>query len=119
MKYLRIYENINDEVWLFIFEDVNDSSNNYCTVFNDEQSAENLYIETVNDLKKDILYRGLHGSSMEFNESDMITNIIDADNWLDDMYDVYHIQYKKTYIQGKYELRSDLKMIRDSQKYNL
>jgi len=80
MKHIKLFENKGDVFYIVICEDLNDASSNWQTLFDDEESAENYYIEIVNTYVRDRQYR----KNKNFTEADYILTFDDAVEWMDE-----------------------------------
>ena len=116
MKYLKkLFENTNKKFWLLIYTNLTDSEASHEEIFDDEQSAENFYLQIVNDEKR----RQFENKKIEFTLNDVIINPLDAQFWADDnLFDV-RIYYYGTYLEDKCELSEEIKMARKAKKYNI
>jgi hypothetical protein len=109
MKHIKLYEKKNQELWVVINVPQTGIGDVTIDIFDDQISAENCYIVTVNELAK----------SNE-NDPDTIFTLENAETWLTsgDNQD-YNIEYKKVYNNGTYKLPKKLKLGRELNKYNL
>ena len=112
MKHLKIFENKND-LWVVVAEWFlnNDVQ---IEVFDNQESAKNCLITMVNEQ--------LEGQFMskhkEFTIADMIADYSKAQVWLSENSYDYKITIVPTKIRNNFESH-DLKLARDSKKYNL
>lgn len=114
MKHLRLFENRGDEFYIVVYEYLEDASGNYVALFDDAKSAENYYIEVINDLKKDKFIR----KKKNWNDGDIITSVQEAEDFLDDNWE-YKVHTELIRNKGKYELPEEIQRARDAKKYNL
>lgn len=116
MKYLKkLFENIDKKFWLVIYTNLTDGESSHEDIFEDEESAENFYLQIVNDEKR----RQFENKKKEFTLNDVIINSQDAKVWIDDnLFDV-RIYYYGTYLEDKCELSDEIKMARKAKKYNI
>jgi hypothetical protein len=109
MKYLKTYENINS-LWIVVTEDYMERDSSHQELFMDEESAQNIFLEIVND------YR----SYQERNSKNIITTVEEAEEYVkNDLSDVCSVYYYQIYISGKHKLREDIRLAREANKYNL
>ena len=111
MKYLKKYENLNN-LWIVVTEDYMDKDSGHQELFMDKESAENNFLEIVND------YRSYQRRNSK--NSNLITTIDEAEEYVEnELSDVCSIYYYQINIQDKHELREDIKLAREAQKYNI
>lgn len=114
MKHLKLFENKN-KLWIVVFEDLQDATNSYQTLFNDQESAENFYIETVNSFIEDDFIK----DNKEMLDSDLITDIEEAKFWVkDNCYD-NRLNYHDLAVNYNYKLSERTILARDAKKYNI
>lgn len=110
MKYLKKYENVND-LWIVVTEDYFDRESSHQELFIDKESAENNFLEIVNDFK-----------SYQRNQKnlDLITTVEEAEEYVEnELSDICSIYYYQISINNKHELREDIKLAREAKKYNI
>lgn len=115
MKHLKLYENNNqDEFWLVVVEYTDYPDSNYQELFKNSESADNFIIVKVNEHRQEIAER----KGKEFTEKDIFLTILEADEWLDNSWDIkiYSIRMK---CNDKFELPEEYKVIADTRKYNI
>jgi hypothetical protein len=111
MKYLKIYENKNDELWIVTQISTIGPDDYSLVIFDDKESAENYFVYLVNyHVKNDI-----HSDDEE--DIDYVFTVEDAKKIKGQL--SYSIEYNKYINEGKYELPESLKIGRDAKKYNL
>ena len=130
MKHLKLFENVTDECWIVIGEDLDDATNNHHDLFDNKESAENFFIKMINDEKRLFFERNQHWkkkqhystsfrSETTFSSEDLILTISEANKWAEDNSSDYKWYYYKTNIQSNYELPDYLKKAIEEKKYNL
>lgn len=113
MKHLRVFENINQELWLVIFVSTEDHDTSV-HVHADKESAENFLLDVINDDKK------LHMEEDGYNENeDYETDIDEALEWYNDNIEHTKLYLESTRIKDSYKESEKLKQMRSSKKYNL
>lgn len=117
MKYLKTFENKNDELWVVYQLSTMGPQLESLDIFDDEQSAVNYFIDLVNDLARENAYQNGDITREEADETDYIFTVEDANEYLDNSGEQVH--YTRYYNNGTYELPENLKIGRDSKKYNL
>ena len=119
MKHLHLFENKGDVFWIVVFENTEDGSSNYVSLFDDMESAKNYYIEIANELKANLKYRKHAGRyHTDLSEDEIIVTVDEAEDWLSNNYE-YNIIYKEIINKGKYELPEELTIVKNSRKYNI
>ena len=104
MKYIKTYENNENNLWMVIqISNTFPQAETY--FFDDEKSAENYFIMLVNDNASDNDY-----------EYDILT-IEDAEKYI--LENECYISYQKVVSQGTYELPEEFIIARNSRKFNL
>jgi hypothetical protein len=115
MKHIKTFESINQKVWIVIYEAIDNPEASHQTLFDDIESAENLYLELVNDEKE----RNFNKKNYEFTNKDLIVNVTDANRYVaEDVFDS-RIYFYPIIIQSKHELPENIKLEREIRKYNL
>ena len=114
MKHLKLYEDLNNEFWLVTYTD-HQEGYNYSKLFVDRESAENYYIVSVNGLKEDSFIR----KNKEYTLSNKIGSFETAEKWMEDIGCFDHNIQINEISPIKYKLPKELKMLGDSEKYNL
>jgi len=110
MKHLKVYENNKKELWIISKISTMGPDDFTLDIFEDKESAENCLIVMVNDAAIEDNYDDGKG------DIDYIFTVDDAKNHSSSQYSFELYQYN---IQGKYELPEELKLGRDTNKYNL
>jgi len=108
MKHLNVYESKKNSVWLVIQISTSGPDDYEIEIFDDKESAENYYVDLVNELFKQEI-----GPS----NKDHVFTVEDANKIKDEL--TYRIVYYEYKSNGKYELPENLKFGRDLNKYNL
>lgn len=115
MKHIKLFENKGDVFYIVICQHLNDSSSNWQVLFDDEESAENFYIDTVNDFLRETFYL----KSSRITETYFILTFDDAVEWMtENEYDV-KLHCDRVENKGTYELSKEVRLARDTKKYNL
>lgn len=109
MKHIKLFENRIIQ-WIVIYIPLEQPYSYSVSLFDDINSAENYYIEFVNEL---ILEKNADNKN-----SIQISNIEDAKNWLYDNPE-YIVDIQSIENQGKYDLPYELQIARDTKKYNI
>ena len=115
MKHLKQYESNIEGFWIVVFEDINDPEDSHQDLFDDALSAENFYIKLVNDEIEKIF----EFKNKKITINDIITTREDADDWLEDNTNNCRIYFYKIKVQEKFELPENIKLARETRKYNL
>jgi hypothetical protein len=115
MKHLKIYENKGDVFYIVMYEDMADASSNWQVMFEDEESAENYYVETVNDFVRDKFYM----KKKKFTENDFILTFEDSVEWMDENEYDSKLYCNRIESRGTHELPYNIKIAREAKKYNL
>jgi hypothetical protein len=108
MKYLKTYENKNDELWVVTQISTIGPDDYSLEIFDDKESAENYFVDLVNDKVK---------QELKSSDQDYVFTVEDAEKIKCEL--SYRIEYGKYINNGKYELPESLKIGRDAKKYNL
>ena len=116
MKYLKkLFEKENEKYWIVVVENLDDVMASNQTLYDDEQSAENHFIELINDEKE----RQFEKQGKEFTLNDVFISKMEAKDWLEEnVFDV-RIYYSLIYVEGKCEESERVKLAKRSNKYNL
>lgn len=104
MKHIKLFENQIIQ-WIVIYIPLEQPYSYSVSLFDDINSAENYYIEFINELADN-------------KNSIQISNIEDAENWLHDNPE-YIVDIQSIENQGKYDLPYELQIDRDTKKYNV
>jgi hypothetical protein len=113
LKHLKLFESIGDIKWIVINIPFGDPSEYMISIFDDMESAENYFIELVNDIAMSDKYE--NEDYEDYN--DIIFTVEDAEEYVSS--NDYVVEYKSFNVRGKYELPEKLKIGADSKKYNL
>lgn len=116
MRYLKTYENTNPNNYWVTYERLYDYKSFDSNIFDDRESAENYYIELINDLEKSKYW---YKNYEELKPNNYITTIEDAYKWIDNNNDIYRVNIQKANYKGKYELPEEIKVAKNTKKYNL
>lgn len=121
MKHIKLFENRIIQ-WIVIYIPLEQPYSYSVSLFDDINSAENYYIEFVNELilEKNAMKRifFIEGGRSDNKNSIQISNIEDAKNWLYDNPE-YIVDIQSIENQGKYDLPYELQIARDTKKYNI
>lgn len=108
MKHLKLYENVNNIIWVITKNSTLTPDDVEIFLFDDKKSAENYFITLVNDM------------AIEDNYEDKTKNYIftleDALNYNSDNYR-FDLFYSK--ILGNFDLPEELKLGANTKKFNL
>lgn len=115
MKHLKLFEKKNDELWLVIQVSTITPQVESLTIFDDEESAKNYFIDSVNDLARENAYQ--NNEITREDDVDYIFTLEDANEYIQNSGD--EIYYSRYYNRGKYKLPKRLKLGGDVKKYNL
>jgi hypothetical protein len=111
LKHLKLFESVGDIKWIVIIIPFDYPNDYMVSMYNDEESAKNSFINIVNDIAMSDTY-GIHGDYI-----DIIFTVEDAEEYVRSK--GYIVEYKSITIENKYELPENLKIGADSKKYNL
>lgn len=112
MKYLKKFENVGDHYWIVVYEDYTDKENSFQSLYDDQESAENKYLDVVNN---DVEWRERHKK----NKSKLIITIEEADEYVENEMDGCTVYYYEIIVEPREELREDIKLARQARKYNI
>jgi hypothetical protein len=111
MKYLKKYEN-QSSLWIVVTEDYIDKDCGHQELFTDEESAQNNYLEIVNN------YRSYQERNTK--NVNLIITIEEAVEYVESVLsDICSIYFYPINIQDKHELREDIKLAREAKRYNI
>lgn len=115
MKHIKLFESKDQELWLVVNVPQTGIGDLTIDIFDDEESAINYFIYTVNDIAKDDKY---HEDVTNYNTiDDLIFTLEDAENYIGN--NDYNLYYTNISNSGTYDLPQSLKIGRDTKKYNL
>lgn len=114
MKYLELFEAKNEKFWIVVYEALDNAEASHVDLFDDEKSAENCYLELINDEKE----RQFENANQRFLESDIIIDVDDAKEWKETYVFDSRIYYHQIINQGKYKLPEYIEEERKARKYN-
>jgi len=115
MKHIKLFENKGDVFYIVVCEDLNDSYSNWQALFDDEESAKNYYIETVNDFVRDRFNR----MKNKFTKSDYVLTFEDAVEWMDENEYDNKLHCNRIESRGTYDLPYNIKIAKDAKKFNI
>ena len=116
MKYLKkLFEKENDKYWIVIYADLKYGEISHEDLFDDEESAKNLFLTLVNDEKE----RMFEFADKEFTQSDVIINSIVAEKWVEENVSDVRISYSAILVQGKYDLPDKIKIVMNANKFKI
>lgn len=111
LKYLKLFESAGDIKWIVINIPSDDPIDYMISIYDDEESAKNSFINIVNDVAMSNKYDDYK------DYVDIIFTVEDAEEYV--RLNGYMIEYKSIIIESKYELPENLKIGANSKKYNL
>ena len=116
IKNFKIFEsNNNDDVWAVISIPT-DTSNYYnMSLFRNEESAINYFIDFVNGIASDDAFYDNDNDEVE--PKDLIFTEVEAERYVRE--NEYNVFYNKHTVKDDFELPENLKIGRDTKKYNL
>lgn len=112
MRNLKLFEKVGEHYWIVVYEDNTDKENSFQVLYEDMESAENKYLDVVNN---DIEWRERHRK----NKSKLIISIEEADEYVENEMDDCTVYYYEIIVEPKEELREDIKLARQAKKYNI
>lgn len=115
MKHIKFFEKENDKYWIVVVENLDDVMASDQTLYDDEQSAENHFIEIINDEKA----RHFEKQGKEFTLNDVFVSRMEAEHWLkENVFDV-RMYYYGIFVEGKCEESERVKLAKQVKKYNI
>lgn len=115
MKHIKLFESKNQELWSVINVPQTGIGDVSIDIFDDEESAINYFIDTVNNIAKNDKY---HEDDEDYDDDEnLIFTLEDAKDYINN--NDYNVDYVKIYNKGTYDLPQSLKLGRDTKKYNL
>ena len=116
MKYLKkLFEKENEKYWIVVIENLKDSDGSIQELFDDEESAENYFIEIVNDEKE----RKFEFLGKDFTLNDIFIDRTKAEDWLKENVFDLRIYYYGIHVQGKCEESERVKLAKQTRKFNI
>lgn len=122
MRFLKQFENINNEVWILKFENVFESPNSFTSfidVFSSEEDLDNYVIIYCNDVQDNLILNEDY-ENIDNYILDNYENCLEFIEYLspDDEYG-HEIRKSKMIINSNIQLDDDLKAKLNSKKFNL
>ncbi len=110
MKHLKIFENEKKRMYWIVIYQIKCSEANII-LYPDEESAKNSIIMTINEERDDYVD--------EYTEDMIFTDCDDALDWYQRFFSDIDISYERIILSSHFELSSEVKMLKQSRKYNL